>query len=163
MTDDSDLLSALPRTRPHRRSSRRPERGRGVSAKPAAAQANAAVPNAKPTAPQATAAAPRTKAAVTKAKSAAPQPKPRATKDSPDAPKRLAEPYNRPLASSGSRLRQPAQPVGTPSARASGRSVAPDRQNVIGTAVQAAGELAEIGLSLSTRAVRNALGRLPRP
>jgi len=33
----------------------------------------------------------------------------------------------------------------------------------VGTAVQAAAELAEIGLSISARALRNALSRLPRP
>jgi hypothetical protein len=31
------------------------------------------------------------------------------------------------------------------------------------TAVQAIGELAEIGLSLGARALRGAIGRLPRP
>jgi hypothetical protein len=34
---------------------------------------------------------------------------------------------------------------------------------IIGTAVQAVGELAEIGMALSARALRHALGRLPRP
>jgi hypothetical protein len=34
---------------------------------------------------------------------------------------------------------------------------------VIGTAVQAAAELAEIGLSMSARAIRRAVSRLPRP
>jgi hypothetical protein len=34
---------------------------------------------------------------------------------------------------------------------------------VLGTAVQAAAELAEIGLSVSARALRRAVSRLPRP
>jgi hypothetical protein len=34
---------------------------------------------------------------------------------------------------------------------------------IVGTAVQAAAELAEIGLSLTSRALRNAIDRLPRP
>jgi hypothetical protein len=34
---------------------------------------------------------------------------------------------------------------------------------IVGTAVQAAAELAEIGLTLSGRALRNAFDRLPRP
>jgi hypothetical protein len=34
---------------------------------------------------------------------------------------------------------------------------------VLGTAVQAAAELAEIGLMASARALRGALARLPRP
>jgi hypothetical protein len=34
---------------------------------------------------------------------------------------------------------------------------------ILGTAVQATAELAEIGLALSARALRNAASRLPRP
>jgi hypothetical protein len=34
---------------------------------------------------------------------------------------------------------------------------------VLGTAVQAAAELAEIGISATARALRGAVGRLPRP
>ena len=44
--------------------------------------------------------------------------------------------------------RRPAQPAGA---------------ELVGTVVQAAAELAEIGLSASARAVRNAVARLPRP
>src|SRR5437763_5542652 len=63
------------------------------------------------------------------------------------------------------RLRQPAQPRGIPSARrAAKRKPAPTTgAEIVGTAVQAVGELAEIGVALGTRALRNALGRLPRP
>ena len=39
----------------------------------------------------------------------------------------------------------------------------PARADVIGTAVQAAAELAEIGLSAGARALRGAVSRLPRP
>jgi hypothetical protein len=35
--------------------------------------------------------------------------------------------------------------------------------DILGTAVQAAAELAEIGLSVSARAIRGAVSRLPRP
>jgi hypothetical protein len=34
---------------------------------------------------------------------------------------------------------------------------------IVGTAVQAAAELAEIGLTFGARAVRNTLSRIPRP
>jgi hypothetical protein len=34
---------------------------------------------------------------------------------------------------------------------------------IVATAVQAAGELAQIGLSLGARALRSAVDRLPRP
>lgn len=36
-------------------------------------------------------------------------------------------------------------------------------REIVGTVVQAAAELAEIGLSMSARAVREAVARLPRP
>jgi hypothetical protein len=38
-----------------------------------------------------------------------------------------------------------------------------DHRHILGTAAQAAAELAEIGLSVGTRALRNAFSRLPRP
>ena len=38
-----------------------------------------------------------------------------------------------------------------------------DGAEILGTAVQAAAELAEIGLSVGARALRNAVSRLPRP
>jgi hypothetical protein len=37
------------------------------------------------------------------------------------------------------------------------------RHDVLGTAVQAAAELAEIGLSIGAQAIRRAVSRLPRP
>ena len=43
------------------------------------------------------------------------------------------------------------------------RRGAPGRGELIGTAVQAVGELAQIGAAYGGRALRQALGRLPRP
>jgi hypothetical protein len=63
----------------------------------------------------------------------------------------------------GDALRQPKQPGGAPPAPQSRRPRPPSGPEVVSTVVQAAVELAEIGLSVSTRAVRNALRRLPRP
>ena len=90
MSDEhpTDLLGALPRTRPHRRSDKRPAR---AAAEPARVKATA--PRAK-------------------------------------------------------RPPEPAAPTSVP---------------IVRTAVQAAAELAEIGLSLGARALRGAAGRLPRP
>ncbi len=61
------------------------------------------------------------------------------------------------------RLPQPAQPPGVPPTPAAPRPEATQGQHVLGTAAQAAAELAEIGLTVSTRALRNAVARLPRP
>lgn len=51
-----------------------------------------------------------------------------------------------------------AEPPGTAPAPASPRG-----KEIVGTMVQAAAELAEIGLSVSGRAIKEAVARLPRP
>jgi hypothetical protein len=61
------------------------------------------------------------------------------------------------------RLRQPPQPAGTPPTPRSRKPVPATGADIIGTAVQAAAELAEIGLTVSARALRNAVARLPKP
>jgi hypothetical protein len=148
-----DVLGALPRTRPHRRSEKRKPQGassaKPTPAKPARAAKGTAVP--KP---------PKAKAKTTAARKAAP------LRDASAKPK--PKPQRQ-------RLRQPAQPAGTPargpaSARPPAREVAPARRSgppsggeIVSTAVQAAAELAEIGLTAGARALRNALSRLPRP
>ena len=123
----TDLLSALPRTRPHRRSDKRatPPGGR------------------KPPADK-----PATRRASSARKAAARKPAPRTS--SPAATRRLS---------------QPSQPRGIPDARrAPKRKPAPAAApELVGTAVQAVGELAEIGLALTARALRNAVSRLPKP
>jgi hypothetical protein len=136
MSDErpNDLLSALPRTRPHRRSQKR---------------------GAKP------------QAAVAEAKPAAAKPKPAAAKPKAKPASAGARATTRKSSrrSGDTRMRQPAQPRGIPSARrAPKRKPAPTTgAELVGTAVQAVGELAEIGVAVGTRALRNALGRLPRP
>jgi hypothetical protein len=62
-----------------------------------------------------------------------------------------------------SRLRQPAQPAGTPPGPRTRRPAPPNGSDVLGTVVQAAAELAEIGLTVGARAIRGAVARLPRP
>jgi len=62
------------------------------------------------------------------------------------------------------RLRQPAQPAGVPpTPPRPGQPEETTGRDILGIAAQAAAELAEIGLSVSARALRNAVGRLPRP
>jgi hypothetical protein len=61
------------------------------------------------------------------------------------------------------RLRQPAQPSGVPATPASRPPDQPTGRHILGTAAQAAAELAEIGLSVSARALRGVVDRLPRP
>jgi hypothetical protein len=146
----SDVLGALPRRRPHRRSAKRgapPEAGSGNGPKPT----NDPKPTATKAVPTATKAAPRAR------KPAAAKPAPPATKlTPPQAPSRATA--RRPQ-----RLRQPAQPGGVPPTSAGRPADQPKSRHVLGTAAQAAAELAEIGLSMSARALRGVVDRLPRP
>jgi hypothetical protein len=116
-----EVLGSLPRTRPHRRSPKRP--ARPLHTKPAPAKPSVG------------------KTAVAK---------PRATRPRTATPK-------------PARLRQPAQPAGSPPGPRTRRPAPSNGSGVIGTAVQAAAELAEIGLTVGARAIRGAVARLPRP
>jgi hypothetical protein len=199
----TDLLGALPRTRPHRRSGKRAERAdsgpeatpqnteattqaNGSGRKPARTQSAAK----KTPAPRSTAAkkparatkakapatakaagkAPATAKASAKASSAKTTATGAAKKPATSPPRPRAVPGTGPGSSArlrdkaaGSRLRQPPQPLGTPSGRRSRKPVPASGTEIFGTAVQAAAELAEIGLSVSARALRNAVSKLPKP
>lgn len=128
-----EVLSSLPRTRPHRRSQKRP--ARPADPTPAAAKPGAAKPGA---------AKPRAAKPSTAAR------KPSATKPSTAAKKPAP-------------LRQPAQPAGTPPGPRARRPAPSRGSDVVGTAVRAAAELAELGLTVGARAIRGAVARLPRP
>jgi hypothetical protein len=149
----TDVFGGLPRTRPHRRSEKR------AGVKPASAKKPTTTITAKPKpARTAAKAKPARKAAANPktARAAAPKPTPIAAAKA----KPRAAGARRPRPET---LRQPAQPAGTPAVRRSGRPAPPSGVEIIGTAVQAAAELAEIGLSAGARALRNAVSRLPRP
>jgi hypothetical protein len=126
------VLGSLPRTRPHRRSDKRPD---AAAPEP---NVSAAVP-----APKRTAAKPR---AAAKPR---PAPKPRAAK-----PSAAAKPAGTPTDAPKARPTQAREAAPPPAAGAPG---------TLETAVQAAAELAEIGLQASARALRRTLSRLPRP
>jgi hypothetical protein len=210
MSDErpSDVLSALPRTRPHRRSGKRAERSVDTpasAAEPAAGEAKPAARAAKPAAGAAKPQAEKLKAAAAKPKAAKPPArkptstkptaaKPTARKPSTAKPTAAKPAAAKPTAAKptaaksaaatpaarkpragtgagtraktpyqGERLRQPPQPAGTPSRQRSRKPVPASGTEILGTAVQAAAELAEIGLSVSARALRNAVSRLPKP
>ena len=162
----SEVLGALPRTRPHRRSGKRA--GRPAETPEAVLEAT---PDVKARG-QVRAVRGR---AGTKSE---PESRPRSSAgqrqpDKPRADKPLAErPREKPRAVTaardrgaykGERLRQPPQPAGTPSMPRPRKPVPASGAEILGTAVQAAAELAEIGLSVGARALRNAAARLPRP
>jgi hypothetical protein len=132
---DRDVFGSLPNTRPQRRSAKR-DRG-GATGKPAAAtQSPAAKPKARA-------------GASARAKPAAARAKPSAeAKPAPGA-------GSAPAASK-------IPPAGYATPRPADDGV-PRGADLVTTAVQAAGELAQIGLAAGGRALKSALERLPRP
>lgn len=80
-------------------------------------------------------------------------------------------PKTAPKAAGSRPLRQPPQPRGVPQQPKTARPKAaepaerpaPPRRELLATAVQAAAELTEMGLSAGARALREAVSRLPRP
>ena len=184
------VLGSLPRTRPHRRSAKRgpaaepaapqaPTTTAAAKTKPAAtatakAAAKAKTASAAKTRPKATA---KTRTKTTSA--AKPPRKPtaktagaRGPAGQAGAPVRSLQSTTAPR-SAGDRSRKPgvtsqAHHPGSPrtdeppvTRRAAPPAAEP--AGVVGTAVQAAAELTEIGLKASARALRGALSRLPRP
>ena len=132
---ERDVFGSLPNARPQRRSAKRDRRG--TTAKAAAPAAATAKATAKPKSAKPTAARPKAKAKPrTTAKA-----KPRAATAAPasDIP-----------------------PAGYATPRPDDDGV-PRGADLVTTAVQAAGELAQIGLAAGGRALKSAFERLPRP
>ena len=157
MTDDSqrpstDVLGALPSSRPHRRSAKRPahvaETAPPETGAPPATAKTAA--KAKATRPE-TVTPPATAEAKTKATgSETPAPPPaRAERPATPASKR--------------RLRQPPQPRGLPPTPAKRERPEPEESHdLVGGTIRAAAELTEISLTASARMLRAAVSWLPR-
>jgi hypothetical protein len=171
MADDrhSEVLGGLPRTRPHRRSDKRASAGpNGVKPETTETTEPAEPAGAEPAAAKPAAAKPAASGPA-EHKPAAPKPsahKPAARK--PPAPRRVvATPSGAGAAVADApgkdRIRQPSQPAGGPPAPKRRGPVPINGADIVGTAVQAAAELTEIGLTVTARALRGALRRLPRP
>jgi hypothetical protein len=168
---ERDVFGSLPNTRPQRRSARRDRAG--AKAKPAAGAAAAAeakgaggepVVEAKPTAPPKPAAQAKPAARATSAARAkgAPGTKPgaRAKPASRAKPAAQAQPAAKAASPRAGTSKIPPAGYATPRGDDDG---VPHGAQLVTTAVQAAGELAQIGLSAGGRALKSALGRLPRP
>jgi hypothetical protein len=156
--EQAGVLAALPSTRPSRMS----RRGRELSetatpakAKPAKKAAAKAVPKAAPaprTATKPTPKPPAKPAATTKAKPAPPKPaRPRAVRPTTPA---LKEPIARAKARSDE---EPLERSEAPIAQA------PSGTELVSTVVQAAGELASIGMTVGGQILKRAVQRLPKP
>jgi hypothetical protein len=137
---ERDVFGSLPNARPHRRSAKRDRPGATAkAASPAAAKAKATA--AKPKSAKPTAAKPKAKAKPRTTAKAKPAAKPRAATATPASD-------------------IPAAGYATPRPDDDG---VPRGADLVTTAVQAAGELAQIGLAACGRALKSALERLPRP
>lgn len=140
-----EVLSGLPRSRPQRPSARREKARAAAKPKAAGAASAAAKSGAKGAAATPAAARSRAKGAAAKPKAAASRPKAGATR--PKVPRGQSH----------------VPPAGYASADARDAAGPPSGTELISTAVQAAGELVEIGATLGRQALKSALSRLPRP
>jgi hypothetical protein len=172
---DRDVFGSLPNTRPQRRSARRDRTG--AKPKPSAsgpASAGAAAEGKAParTKPNAAAQASAGARAKPAARAGAAAQAKRATRAKPAARAGAAAAAKAapPRASTSERASDAAPPRAASSkippagyATPRGDDGVPHGAELVTTAVQAAGELAQIGLAASGRALKSALGRLPRP
>jgi hypothetical protein len=146
--DDSGVLASLPSTRPQRIGGRR----RGA-AKPAAAKATA---KRKPAAAKPKAKRSSGAARSGGARSATGKAKAKAVPITTAAAKKP-----KPVRSGASGLAEPAQKSATKRAPASRKP--PSGTELVTTVVQAAGELAQVGLSIGGQVLKRAVERLPKP
>lgn len=171
-SSDGGVISNLPRHRPHRRSDKRAASG-STDATHARAAAKAEQSGAK-AANDAKAARPkgeprgRKAASVTAGRT---RTKPGGKPAASPAPSSARERIGR-TASAKTRAPTPPEEVKVGREREARRSAEPSGElpsgpssgaELVGTVVQAAGELAQIGVTLGTQAVKNAVKRLPKP
>jgi hypothetical protein len=143
--DDREVLGRLPRSRPHRRSTKR-DPAKATAAKRPAGKAAAGSAARSPAAGKA--ASPRAKAPRAAKPRAAAAPAP--TTARPGGPRSQRPATSSPTASP--RIAQPRKPPRPPTGA-----------DLLGTAVQAAGEIAQAGVTVGRQLLKRAVSRLPRP
>lgn len=160
------VLGNLPATRQTRLGRDRPAAAPGPDAVASAAKATAKAPAAKTSK---TSTASRPKAKRTSSVSSAPAAASSASVSSPPAPATsTTRPPATPTRRSGptaAELRATAEAARANADRTRNgrRSGPPSGTEIVTTAVQAAGELAQIGVTVGAQALRRAASRLPRP
>ena len=146
-----DVMSNLPTTRPQRRSSKRGAAGAGTSGKAPARSAPAKGSGRGPApARPGPSSGPRKRAKPTSGRGASERRKPAAVRPSA-ATQRVKQ--------SDARKREAPGPRVAPGRK----GVAPSGTALVSTTLQAAGELAQLGVSLGARMLRGAASRIPRP
>ena len=163
---DRDVLTSLPRTRPARRSAKRDRPGRaGGAASSAPGGSPATGSPGTPSAPETAATVRATPKAV--ASRAKPKPAASRAKPKPAAPRAKAATTARArTAAPATTATVPAEsaiPAAGYATEAPAHGHGPDPFAVVTTAVQAAGEIAQIGATFWGQAMRSAISRLPRP
>jgi hypothetical protein len=158
---DRDVFGSLPNTRPQRRSARRDRAG--AKAKPAVSGQASAGAAAKEKAPARTKPTAEPGAAAQASAGARAKPAARAGAAAPAkaAPPRASTSKSATDATPPRATTSNIPPAGYATPR--GDDGVPHGAELVSTAVQAAGELAQIGLAAGGRALKSALGRLPRP
>ena len=138
-TGDQEVFGSLPSSRPQRRSTKRAAAGQPRRTAGATAEGHREAEDRRQAEAAKAKAKPKT-TAKPKAAAAKPRPKPKAAAPPP---------------------RSTVPPAGYATPRSDEEPSG--RGDLIGTAVQAAGELTQIGLAAGSRAISSALKRLPRP
>jgi hypothetical protein len=156
---DREVLTSLPRSRPVRRSAKRSaspgaratgQAGAATAAKPGAAKTGARAAKRKPAAARAR---PAAKAPPTRAASGATK---TATKTATEARTSAEPPHVAP------KRKVPPAGYAVPSSRAD-HPAASGAAELIGTTLQAAAELAQIGLTVGRQTLQSMVDRLPKP
>jgi chemotaxis protein histidine kinase CheA len=147
---DREVLTSLPRSRPVRRSAKRAARPASAAAAEPKAEA-AASPGSKAGKPSKAAAAAKPKSrAKAQAKATAAEPKVAPAAAAADA------------TAGGPPRKIPPAGYASPSSRAEADH-APGSADIVGNAVQAATELAQIGFAVGRQALQSMIDRLPKP
>jgi hypothetical protein len=152
---DREVLTSLPRTRPVRRSAKRGDRPDTKTAAKAPPRRAAA---AKPRAAKATAAKPPAGAA--KSKAAAGTKAAAGARAASSAPKRTRSNAERPRVAPTRKV--PPAGYASPSSRAD-EPAASGTAELLTTTLQAAAELAQIGLTVGRQTLQSMFDRLPKP
>jgi hypothetical protein len=146
-SDEESVLGSLPATRPTRFGAERRKTGGGATATATKAK------------PKAAAAKSATRAAAAKQKAAAPEPKVKAKPRTASPPSHKP----RPVRAGAPSLAESTQRARTAEPPPESKTSPPSGTELVTTAIQAAGELAQIGIAVGGQVLRRAVDRLPKP
>ncbi len=165
---EREVLTSLPRSRPVRRSAKRGDRPRpdGADAAPAATATKPAAPRKSASASASPARKPPAAKVKRPAGASASGASAKAAGTTPK-PKAAAKPRTRPTVDPKTKPRvapeRKVPPAGYASASKADSDDAPGATEILTSALQAATELAQIGISVGRQALQSAFERLPKP